>query len=527
MFTWNEAVGPLRREVIFSDRVVWRFPDRPTSLFQMLRDAVAARGDCEALVCGENRFTWAEVDAAAAAVAGGLAARGIGPGDRVALLAGNDSPFVITALAAARLGAVVVPVSIRERKAELNYVLAHCGAKAILYDADLASEIPDPADVPNLTVKILAGGEDWRALLASAPAPAAEVGPEDTAVILYTSGTTGRPKGALIANANLVHSTMAFVKAMKLGSEDRMVVTVPLSHVTGLVALMTVSVLAQGTLIVVPAFKAADFLRLAAQERMTHTVLVPAMYNLCLLQPDVAEHDLSAWRIAGYGGAPMPLGTIEKAAQLWPKAGLMNLYGATETTSPATMLPSQFARSHLDTVGLPSAGAEITIMDDNGVETPRGEIGEIWIKGPMVVKGYLNNPDATASEFVAGYWKSGDLGTMDADGFVRVLDRKKDMINRGGYKIFSAEVESLLMEHPSVAEAAIIGKPCPVLGERVHAVICLREGVIGDEASLSAFVAERAADYKRPETWRLSHDPLPRNANGKVRKKLLREALEG
>ncbi len=525
MFTWNETVGPLRREVIFADRVVWRFPQRPVSLHQMLQAAVQARGSCEALVCGEDRFTWSQVDAAAAAVAGGLAARGVTAGDRIALLTGNDSPFVISALAAARLGAVIVPISIRERKAELTYVLAHCGAKAIIYDADLADQIPDASNIPDLRVRVLAGSADWQSLLAAPAAAAVEVDPEDTAVILYTSGTTGRPKGALIAHANLVHSTQAFVKAMNLGPDDRMVVTVPLSHVTGLVALMTVSVLAQGTLIVVPAFKAADFLKLAARERMTHTVLVPAMYNLCLLQPDVGTHDLSTWRVAGYGGAPMPLGTIERAAQLWPQAGLMNLYGATETTSPATMLPPQYARSHLDTVGLPAPGAEITIMDDAGIETARGEIGEIWIKGPMVVKGYLNNPEATASEFVAGYWKSGDLGTMDDDGFVRVLDRKKDMINRGGYKIFSAEIESLLMEHDAVAEAAIIGRPCPVLGERVHAVICVREGAQVDEAALSVFVAERAADYKRPETWQLSESPLPRNANGKVRKKLLREAL--
>jgi len=249
------------------------------------------------------------------------------------------------------------------------------------------------------------------------------------------------------------------------------------------------------------------------------------MYNLCLLQPDVAEHDLSSWRVAGYGGAPMPLATIERAAQIWPKAGLMNLYGATETTSPATMLPPRFAKSHLDTVGLPAAGAEIAIMDDDGREVPNGEIGEIWIRGPMVVKGYLNNPEATASEFIAGFWKSGDLGSMDADGFVKVLDRKKDMINRGGYKIFSAEVESFLMEHPSVAEAAIIAKPCPVLGERVHAVVCLREGEAASDADLAAFVEGKLADFKRPESWSLSHDPLPRNANGKVRKKLIRETM--
>jgi acyl-CoA synthetase (AMP-forming)/AMP-acid ligase II len=257
---------------------------------------------------------------------------------------------------------------------------------------------------------------------------------------------------------------------------------------------------------------------------MTHTVLVPAMYNLCLLQADFDRHDLSAWRIGGYGGAPMPLPTITRFAEKLPRLGLMNLYGATETTSPATMMPAQETGRHPASVGVAVPCGELRVMDDAGREVAPGESGELWIKGPMVVAGYWNDAAATACEFTGGFWHSGDIGALDAEGFVYVLDRKKDMINRGGYKIYTAEVESTLLEHPAIAEAAVVAVPCPVLGERVHAFITLRDSAVTSEA-LRAFCLERLADYKAPESFSLRSAPLPRNANGKVLKRALREEL--
>ena len=247
------------------------------------------------------------------------------------------------------------------------------------------------------------------------------------------------------------------------------------------------------------------------------------MYNLCLLQADFAQYDLSAWRIGGYGGAPMPTATIEKLAAHNRCLKLINAYGATETTSPSTLMPGELTASHLDSVGLPAPGAQIVVMDANGRELPRGEVGEIWIGGAQVIKGYWNNPTATAESFTGGFWHSGDLGSIDADNFVRVFDRQKDMINRGGLKIYSAEVESVLAGHPAVVESAIVAKPCPVLGERVHAVVVTREAVTSD--MLRAWCAARLSDYKVPESIIVRSDPLPRNANGKVMKRQLREAL--
>jgi len=247
------------------------------------------------------------------------------------------------------------------------------------------------------------------------------------------------------------------------------------------------------------------------------------MYNLCLLQPDFDSCDLSSWRIGGFGGAPMPIATIEKLNAKIPGLKLMNCYGSTETTSPSTIMPGELTAGHIDSVGLPCPGAHIMVMDADGRELPRGEIGEIWIHSGSVIKGYWNNPTATAESFTGGFWHSGDLGSIDTENFVRVFDRQKDMINRGGLKIYSAEVESVLAGHPDVVESAIIAKPCPVLGERVHAVIVTRHGDVSGEV-LRAWCAERLSDYKVPETMALTVEPLPRNANGKVMKRQLREA---
>jgi long-chain acyl-CoA synthetase len=219
----------------------------------------------------------------------------------------------------------------------------------------------------------------------------------------------------------------------------------------------------------------------------------------------------------------MPVATIEKLDAKIPGLKLANCYGATETTSPSTMMPGELTASHIDSVGLPCPGAQIVVMDANGRELPRGEIGELWIRSASVIKGYWNNPKATAEGFTGGFWHSGDLGSVDQENFVRVFDRQKDMINRGGLKIYSAEVESVLSGHPDVVESAIIAKPCPVLGERVHAVIVTRDAAVRTE-DLRAWCAERLSDYKVPETMDLTLQPLPRNANGKVMKRQLREA---
>ena len=526
---WLGNVPPTRAEVHFDGRLVRCFAERPKSAHALLEEAVIGNPAGEAVVCGKARLTYLEFEGAVARCAAGLRARGIAKGDRVALLLANGVAFPVVLFATLRLGAIAVPMSTREQTPGLAYMLAHCGAKALVHDADLADRLPEPRATPALLQRVaVTTDEDCGGLQAlledGSLGEPADAGEEDTAVILYTSGTTGRPKGAMLTNLGICHSAMHYQCCMGLAARDRSVVAVPMSHVTGVIALIAAMVRAGGTMIVMPAFNAGAFLELAERERMTHTLLVPAMYNLCLMHPLFEDADLSSWRVGGFGGAPMAPATIERFAAKLPRLALMNAYGSTETTSPATMMPPAETASRLDSVGRAVPCGEILVMDDEGREVPPGKAGEIWLRGPMVVKGYWDDAEATAAGFVAGFWRSGDIGSLDGAGYLRVFDRKKDMINRGGYKIYTIEVENVLMSHPEIVEAAVIARPCPVLGERAHAVVCLkREGVTSEE--LAAHCALSLADYKVPDTFSFRRDPLPRNANGKVMKRELRDDL--
>ena len=515
----------LRKERHFDQRVVACYPDRPQNLDAMLAEAVARQPGTVALVDGERRLTYGDLDTEVGRVAGGLAARGVGAGDRVAVILNNGAAFVILCFAVARLGAVFVPLSPREQMPGIRHALTQSETCALIIEAELAGIVPPQDETPHLRARLAIGGADGfedDARLRDAvphltPSPAGE---EDVATILYTSGTTGVPKGAMLTGLGIIHSASSFVTVMGLTSQDSTIVTVPMNHVTGLVACIHTMVRAAGRMIALRAFKAPAFLELAAREGMTFSVMVPAMYNLCLHQADLSDYDLGRWRIGGYGGAPMPAATIERLAAALPGLGLMNVYGATEVTSPATIMPADQTAARRLSVGLPAPGVEIVIMDDAGREVPRGEAGELWISGANVVPGYWRNPEADAREFVGGFWKSGDIGSIDADGFVHVFDRKKEMINRGGHKIYTAMVESVLTAMPGVIEAAVVPRPCPILGERVHAVATIKPGEVEEEA-LRRHCAGQLADYQCPETYVLTVDPLPRNANGKIMKRLI------
>ena len=526
---WSQYPIPaMQLQARFGDRVVPVFGERPRSIWAMISDAASRNPDGEALICGDVRMNWREVVQRSKDVAAGFHRLGLQRGDRVAVLLGNRIEFVLTMFAAAHAGLITVLLGTRQQKPEIAYVLTDCGARLLIHEAGLADRVPEARDVPDVQHRIAVDDDahlsQFSSLCDNAALPSpAEVAEEDTAMILYTSGTTGRPKGAMLAHCNVIHSSTIFVSCLQLTEADRSIAAVPLAHVTGVVANVMTMVRCAGTLIIMSEFKAAAYLQVAMRERVTYTVMVPAMYNLCLLQPDFDSCDLSSWRIGGYGGAPMPVATIERLDAKIPGLKLMNCYGSTETTSPSTIMPGELTAAHIDSVGLPCPGTEIIVLDATGRELPRGEIGEIWIRSGSVIKGYWNNPAATAESFTGGFWHSGDLGSIDAQNFVRVFDRQKDMINRGGLKIYSAEVESVLAGHADVVESAIIAKPCPVLGERVHAVIVTRNNDASIEA-LRAWCAERLSDYKVPETIVLTMQPLPRNANGKVLKRQLRDA---
>ena len=520
--------GDLRLERHFDGRAFRCFSERPATLGALFRASVARRSGEEALIAGEQRLLYAELDRLVDRMAGNLAARGIGPGERVAMLLGNCPEFLVVLLACARLGAISMPIGTRQKGPELEYLLNDSGAAALIFDSEFARNVPEPPAVPALRLRIvlgapIAGAEPVAAFLApAAPPPEIRVGEEDTATILYTSGTTGKPKGAMLSHLNIVHSAIHFARCMGLAPGDRSMLAVPAAHVTGTVAIFITALACGGATVILRSFTARGFLELAARERITFTCMVPAMYILCLMDPEFERFDLSAWRVGSYGGAPMPEATIASLAAKLPRLSLSNAYGATETTSPTTMMPLGETAAHPDSVGQVVPCGEVQIVDEAGRELPPGAPGEIWIRGPMVVKGYWAKPEANAAGFTDGFWHSGDIGALDAEGFLRVFDRVKDMINRGGYKIFSAEVENALAYHPAIAECAVVGRPDPVLGERVCAfVLPKNEGVTAEE--IRRFCAERMADYKVPELVTLVAEPLPRNANGKVQKAVLRE----
>lgn len=522
----------LRLEAHYGARFVPCYADRPPSIDALFRRTAAARSDRLAIADDDARLTYQDLDARVEAVAGNLAARGYDKGDRLGLLVGNRSEFIVVVLACARLGVIVVPMSTRQTRAEVSFVVGQCRAKGLVYDIAFEGAVPDLAAASSLEHVFCVGQARiesaiaFDTLLVPAEAPKRAISEEDVFTLLYTSGTTGRPKGACLTNFGTIHSLLNFRHGMGLEDGEVSVLAVPASHVTGLVAILLTMIEVAGTTIMMREFKARTFLEIAARERMSHALMVPAMYNLCLMEKDFSSFDLSAWKVGGFGGAPMPETTIQRLAEALPRLVLLNIYGATETSSPATMMPRSAITDHLDSVGKPLPAAHIVVVDDNGIEVPAGTIGEIWIGGPMVIPRYWDNPDADASSFFAGYWRSGDLGTIDAEGYVRVLDRKKDVVNRGGFKIYSIEVENVLAQHLAVIESAIVPKPDPVLGQLVHAFVVVRD-MVATQEDLKGHCAEVLSDYKVPTSFTLQTEPLPRNANGKVQKTVLQARLAG
>ena len=523
---WQDVDVPVRREMHFGDRVVKCFAKRPDTYTAMLEDAVRGQPQGEALVADGIRLTWSELEQRSCSLARGLLARGLTHGDRIGLLLGNHVEFVLVLLAAARIGAIVVPINIRESAMGVAAALTSSGAVMVFHNTELASLIPAPQLAPALKLVVartpLAGALDVAQLMDSTTGPdRLAVQEEDTLLILYTSGTTGKPKGVEFSHLSVVHSAMHSVICAGLTAADRTVIAIPLSFTGGVVSAFTPMVRCAGTVILLPEFKAATFLAAAAAERMTHTLMVPAMYELCLRQPEDSGHDLSNWRVGVFGAAPMPAATVERLAIRYPKLRLQNSYGATEAGGPAVFMSAEETTLHPDSVGRAFTCVELCVMDEEGRELAAGETGELWIRSPSCAARFWGDPESSRREYIGGWWRSGDIASLDGEGRLRLMDRKKDMLNRGGMKISSVQVEHALHEHPAVIECAVIGRPDPVLGERVQAFVRLSDETVTAQ-ELTAFLQARLAEYKVPEFIELMDEPLPRNVNGKLLKRDLR-----
>jgi acyl-CoA synthetase (AMP-forming)/AMP-acid ligase II len=488
------------------------------------------RGPKVALVQGGTALRYDELDERCRRFAAWLRARGHAPGARVALLLPNVPEFAVAYFGAIAAGAVAVPINYRLAPAEVGYVVSDCAATVMVTTRAQVESLRALAEVRSVAAWRVVddpppGAVGFADALRPEPvaAPAA-AGPDDVAVLLYTSGTTGFPKGAMLTHANTLFNARSCRVALGYRAEDVGLVTVPLFHVTGLNSQLVALLAAGATAVIQRQYDTREMLQLASTHRATALFLVPAIYKLITLRADLADHDLSAVRIAAYGGAPMDPETVRALGRILPGAALHNCYGLTESSSLATVLPAELALSRVESVGraVPDTAAEVRGPDGVG-RLPAGEPGELWLRGPNIVRGYWNAPERTREAIRDGWLRTGDLARMDGDGLVTILDRVKDMINRGGEKIFGLEVENVLYSFPGVAEAAVVGMPHPIFGEEPVAFVVGFPGVPLDPEAIRKYCGTRLADYKVPVAVHVL-ERLPRNPAGKVLKRDLKRA---
>jgi long-chain acyl-CoA synthetase len=529
-----------------------------------------AHGDKDYLVYEDERTTFAEHYRRAGSIARGLRDRwDIGSGDRVAIAMRNLPEWAMGFWGASVAGGVVVPLNAWWTSAELQYGLADSGTAVAFVDAARLDRLaPTLAELPDLRAVVVTH-EDRSAVtvpkgLRVPVVPFAELTeggegawpdvtfhPEDDATIFYTSGTTGKPKGAVGTHRNMCTNLMSlfFLNARaglrstsgrgpadgEGGRQGSYLLSVPLFHATGCHSILVANTAAGNKLVMMHHWDPERALELIERERVATFGGVPAMVMQVLDSPSFSTRDTSSVRAVAYGGAPAPPDLVRRIKEHFPVSAPSNGYGLTETSSVTTMNSGDDYVGRPDSVGPPVPVCDVRVVpdgfagDEPAPDLPAGAevVGELWIKGPNVVRGYWNKPEASASTFTRGWLHSGDVARIDDDGFVYIVDRAKDMVIRGGENVYSVEVEAALFEHPAVADAAVIGVPHPVLGEEVGAAVVLRPGskVTADE--LSRHVRERLAGFKVPTHIWFRAEPLPRNPQGKVLKRELRDQLVG
>jgi fatty-acyl-CoA synthase len=490
----------------------------------------ATRAPDKAITVFEGETTtYGEMATRAAALAGGLADRGVGRGDVVGLLSYNCPEFLETVFAANHLGAVAMPINWRLAASEVRYILEHSQAAALVCDealVDLATEATKGIEASLARACISPAPPDgWSSLAdirASGPSrPPTSVGADDVHRLMYTSGTTGRPKGVMITHANLAWKNLAHIVEFGFTSEDLGLACGPLYHV-GALDLTTTSLVAAGaTTIIHRAFDAAAVVDELERSRVSTVWLAPAMVNAIMARPDIDARDLSSVRVIINGGEKMPIPLIERLQRTFPSAWFADAYGLTETVSGDTFLDRDNIVTKLGSVGRPCLYLELDIWDDDGRSVAAGERGEIVVRGPKVFKGYWRDPDATAAAFAGGWFHTGDIGVRDDDGYLFVVDRLKDMIVSGGENIAGSEVERVLYEHDAILEVAVVGRPDERWGEVPVAFVVLRPGATASADALVEHCRAQLARYKVPREVTFI-DALPRNPSGKVLKRELR-----
>jgi long-chain acyl-CoA synthetase len=483
---------------------VARYLDRPPSLVHMLRASVERDRNATALleVGGGASLTYAQLWDRAARVAGGLAEAGAGRGERVAIRLGNGIEWVLAFFGAQLLGAVVVPVNTRFTDEEAAYVIEDSGAA---YTFAPGAALPD-----------------------GRPIAVEDLAPSDLAAIFYTSGTTGFPKGAMTSHGNfLTNSENAFRCLSTERSEGPSIsslVSVPLFHVTGCNSqLITVLELGGRLEILSGPLDLDGFFLAVGEHGINQLVSVPAIYHAVVHHPSFARLDVSNVTWLSYGGAPIAESLVHRLKDAFPNARVGNGFGLTETSSLTSFLPHEEAEAHADSVGFAMPVVDLALDDVDHRSGSHPPVGELLVRGPNVVAGYWNKPQASAETFIEGWLHTGDLARVDSDGLLYIVDRLKDMINRGGENVYSIEVENVLAGAPGVGEAAVVAVPDDMMGEKVGAVIVPAGGQALDVDAVLAYCRAHLAGFKVPQYLALRETPLPRNPGGKLLKGQLRD----
>jgi long-chain acyl-CoA synthetase len=488
------------------------------SLATFLFESAGRDPDHPALKLDDAVLTYGQLDELTQRVAGLLAAKGIGAGDRVGVMLPNVPHFAIAYYGILRAGGVVVPMNVLLKGRETTFYLTDPGAKAVFAWADFAAAAQIGADEagaecivvePTGFFELLAGAEP------SAATPVERAG-DDTAVILYTSGTTGTPKGAELTHDNMRRNAEVAKSLFSLGGDAVVLGALPLFHSFGQTCGLNATMAAGGLLTLIPRFDPGKALEIIQRDKVNVFEGVPTMYGAMLNHPEASSFDTSTLKVCASGGASMPVELMKGFEQQF-NCKILEGYGLSET-SPVASFNHPDKERKPGSIGTPIDGVEMRVVDDGGEPVPAGEVGEIAIKGHNVMKGYWNRPDATAETMKDGWFLTGDMAKIDEDGYFFIVDRKKDLIIRGGYNVYPREIEEVLYEHPAVREAAVVAMPHPDLGEEVGAAVALKDGADATPEELQGFVKEQVAAYKYPRlVWLV--DELPKGPTGKILKR--------
>ena len=509
---------------------------------ELVARAEARTGDAPAVVGGDRTWTFAELGRQSRCFAAGLLARGIGPGDRVAIWAPNSPEWIVSYLGLVQAGAVLVPVNTRWKGPEAAGILARSRARAIVTVTEFLGQdylsLLEDQTLPDLTLRIVIGGTvpagavAWSDVatggsdldLAEVDRRSVAVRADDPCDILFTSGTTGIPKGVVMTHSRSLCVASDWVAMTGLGAGDRYLMVNPYFHMFGLKAGILASVCAGATMYPEPVF---DVDRVLAQVEATGVTVLPGpptLYQSILDHPDRNRYDLSSLRVAVTGSADIPVELIRRIDEELPFSVIVSGYGLTEAGTATGTGPSDEFAAIAMTVGRPRPGFEVRMVDPTGADVPSGETGEILLRGPSVMSHYLDDPEATAAALSADGWlRTGDLGAWDGAGRLRIVGRVKDMFIVGGFNVYPAEVENTLLRHPAVQQAAVIGVPDERMGEVGKAFVVLRYGADSGEHDILAWARDQMANYKVPRSMEVL-DRLPLNAAGKVEKETLRAA---